>query len=155
MLTSKWLALVAFAALASCSGKVAPADLKVSDAWARATVPGQTGAAAYLTIANEGAGADTLLGVSTPIATAATLHSSSSEGGIMRMRLLANGLAIPAGATVMLQPGGNHAMLTGLSSPLAKGTHFPLTLKFQRSGDRNIMVKVLDPSTAGATMEGM
>jgi copper(I)-binding protein len=156
MPTFRSFAPAAALALASCSpGANAPAALKITDAWARATVPGQTSAAAYLTIANSGEGSDRLVGASTPVATRTTLHSSSSEGGVMRMRMLGDGIAIPAGATVKLQPGGSHAMLTGLSAPLAKGGSFPLTLEFEKSGDRQVTVRVLDPSTAGAAMEGM
>lgn len=151
------LAAAAIAALASCSGADdAPAEIQISEAWARATVPGQTGGAAYLTIANRGDGADRLVGVSTPAAAESSLHSSSNDGGVMRMRALADGLAIPAGATVRLQPGGNHIMLTGLSRPLAKGGSFPLTLRFERSGERQVKVSVVDPSAAGDhAMEGM
>jgi copper(I)-binding protein len=73
----------------------------------------------------------------------------------MRMRMLSDGLSVPAGATVKLQPSGNHAMLTGVSKPLAKGSSFPLNLRFERSGERQISVQVLDPSTPGVAMEGM
>ena len=150
------LAAAAALALASCSdGKTGPAAIQVRDAWARATVPGQSSAAAYLTISNTGAGGDRLVSVSTPIATSATLHSSTSEGGVMRMRMLPEGIAIPAGATVKLEPSGNHAMLTGLSAPISKGSSFPLSLRFERSGERQISVRVLDPSTGGGAMEGM
>jgi copper(I)-binding protein len=143
-------------ALASCSGGAnAPADIQVSDAWARATIAGQPSAAVYLTIVNAGRGDDRLVGVSTPIAKDATLHSSSSEGGIMRMRMLSDGIAVPAGATVKLQPSGNHAMLTGVSAPLAKGSNFPLSLRFERSGERKVDVRVLEPSASGHAMEGM
>jgi copper(I)-binding protein len=148
--------LVAAIALASCSrGVDAPADIKITDAWARGTVAGQSSAAAYLTMTNGGRGDDRLLGVSTPLAKEASLHSSSSEGGVMRMRMLPDGIAIPAGATVMLKPSGNHAMLTGLSAPLAKGSSFPLSLRFERSGTREVQVRVLDPTTSGVAMDGM
>ena len=149
-------ALFAAIALASCSGRTnAPADIRVADAWARATIAGQPSAAVYLTVTNAGRGDDRLLGVSSPAAKSATLHSSSSEGGVMRMRALRDGLAVPAGATVKLEPSGNHAMLTGLSAPLAPGTSFPLDLRFERSGERQVQVRVLDPATSGHTMEGM
>lgn len=150
------LAAVMALALASCSGsKSAPADIQVSDAWARATVAGQPGAAVYLTIVNHGQGDDRLVGASTPAATSATLHSNSSEGGVMRMRPIEDGIAVPGGATVKLQPSGNHAMLAGLSAPLAKGSSFPLTLDFERSGQRQVSVEVRDPSAASGGMEGM
>ena len=42
------------------------------------------------------------------------LHASESSGGISRMRAMGSGLAIPAGATVELKPGGSHVMITGL-----------------------------------------
>lgn len=142
-------------ALLSCSGgSSAPPQIQVSDVWARATVAGQSSAAVYLTITNSG-GDDRLTAVSTPVAKSADLHSSSSEGGVMRMRMLPDGIAVPAGATVKLEPSGNHAMLTGLSAPLAKGSSFPLSLTFERSGAREVDVRVLDPSTGGHAMEGM
>jgi copper(I)-binding protein len=149
-------ALVAAIGLAACSGgEGAPADVRVTDAWTRATVAGQSSAAVYLTIANSGRGSDRLLDVSTPIAKDASLHSSSSEGGVMRMRALRDGVPVPAGARVKLEPSGNHAMLTGLSAPLAKGSNFPLTLRFERSGKHEVQVQVLDPATSGHAMEGM
>jgi copper(I)-binding protein len=149
-------ALVAAIALASCSSREGgPVDVTVTDAWTRATVAGQPSAAVYLTITNAGRGDDRLLGVSAPIAKEASLHSTSGEGGVMRMRMLPDGIAVPAGATVKLQPSGNHAMLTGLSAPLAKGSSFPLGLSFERSGKREVQVRVLDPATSGHTMEGM
>lgn len=150
------LAAAATVMLASCSGgSSAPADLQVTDAWARATVAGQPSAAVYLTIANRGRGGDRLVSVATSIAQSATLHSSSSEGGVMRMRPLKDGVETPAGATVKLQPSGDHIMLTGLSAPLAKGSSFPLSLDFERSGQRQLSVEVRDPSTGGGAMEGM
>ena len=148
-------AATALLTLASCSARPdAQPNIAVTDAWARATVTGQSGSAAYMTIGNTGDGSDRLLSAGSPGA-AASLHSSSSEGGVMRMRALPDGLEIPAGAKVNLQPGGAHIMLTGLSAPLATGSQFPLTLKFERSGQRKISVRVVDPSAAGMAMNGM
>lgn len=150
------LTVAALIALAACSsGQDAPADIQISDAWARATVPGQSSAAAYLTIANSGQGADRLVAVASSIASEASLHSSSSEGGVMRMRKLDDGLAVPADATVKLAPSGNHVMLTGLARPLAQGSSFPLTLTFERSGERQVTVEVVDPAAAAGGMAGM
>lgn len=137
--------------LASCS---APPSIAVSDAWARATVAGQPSAAAYLTIANKGGESDRLVSVSST-AGEASLHSTSMDGGVMRMRAMTEGLDVPAGATVKLAPGGTHVMLAKLPAPLAKGSAFPLTLKFERSGDKSVSVRVLDPAAAGAGMENM
>lgn len=124
--------------IASCAP--ATSGIEVSDAWARATAPGQSSAAVYATIANHG-GADQLIGVSAEAGTA-TLHRSDHGGGIARMRPLA-ALAIPAGATVALAPGGPHVMLAGLAGPLESGGELTVTLRFAEAGPRTVKVAVV------------
>jgi copper(I)-binding protein len=123
--------IAAAAALAAPALAKAPA-LHVLG-WARATVPAQSGSAAYLFIHNAGSGADRLLSVTTPAAASASIHSTSMAGGIMRMRP-AGPQVIPAGGTLQMKPGGVHVMLMGLKAPLKAGTRLPLTLRFQRAG---------------------
>ncbi len=101
--------------------------------WARATVPGQTGSAAYLSIHNGQRTADRLLAVATPAAAKATIHTTSTAGGVVRMRA-AGPLPVGAGQMVEMKPGGMHVMLTGLKAPLRVGQQLPLTLRFQRGG---------------------
>jgi copper(I)-binding protein len=144
----KIFAIGAARALAACSGGTP--KIAVSDAWARATVPGQTSAAAYLQVANDGDGADTLAGVSAEVGDA-TIHSSSIYGGIMRMRSLAS-VAIPAHSVVRFQPSGNHIMITGVNKPLAAGSSFELKLHFKNSGDRAVAVEVRSATTSGMQM---
>jgi copper(I)-binding protein len=135
--------------LASCSSGEQPADIAVGQAWTRETVAGQTSAAAYFSITNRGGRSDRLVLVSSPLAKAASLHSSSSEGGVARMRPIADGLAIPAGGSAEFKPGGNHVMLTGLSQPLKAGTSSELRLRFERSGERRVELRVLDAAASG------
>jgi hypothetical protein len=126
---------------ASCAPKKSePPRISISGAWSRATVAGQSTAAAYLTIANNGDGDDRLLQVSSPVGQA-SLHSSSMDNGVMRMRPLAN-LDVPAHSAVELKPGGTHIMIMGVKQPLAAGSSFPLMLKFDRSGERTVTVAV-------------
>ena len=119
----KVLAIASLLLLASCGGSGAP-DIQVMDAWARETVAGQSGTAAYATITNRGSGGDRLLGVSAapPIA---------------------------AGSTVALKPGGAHIMISGLTAPLREGDDLKLTLRFERSGDRAVNFRVA--SATGTT----
>jgi copper(I)-binding protein len=131
--------------LAACSPNKAP-QISVGNGWARATVAGQGSAAAYLTIVNRGGNDDRLVSVSVPRSTMAMLHSSSMEGGVMRMRDLSDGLAIPADATVRLDPNGTHIMLNGLKSPLRAGEQFPATLRFAKAGAKDVVIKVKDAS---------
>ena len=133
---------------ASCSTSVAP-DIAVEAAWARASLPGQTSSAAYFTLTNKG-GEDELLSVASP-AGDASLHSTSMESGVMKMRPL-QGLMIRAGATVTLAPGGTHVMLMGLKHPLAAGSSIELDLKFRKSGERRVQAMV---KAAGSEGEGM
>ena len=133
--------------LASCGRGGAP-DIYVTDAWARETVSGQSGTAAYMTVENRGSGDDRLVEVTAPRPLAASLHETTTEGGVSSMRALENGLAIPAGATVALKPGGAHIMISGLTAPLREGDVLKMTLRFERSGDKAVDFKPA-PATAG------
>jgi copper(I)-binding protein len=134
----KTIAALGLLMLASCSASAPPA-ISIDDAWARATVPGQMSSAAYFTVRNTG-GADTLLSVSSPSANA-SMHSTSTDNGVMRMRPLAS-LEVPASATVALKPGGTHVMLTGLKAPLEAGSTIVLDLRFEKSGERQVTANV-------------
>ena len=108
-----------------------PAQLEVSNPWARATPGNAPNSAAYVTI--QSPTADRLVSTSTPVAKKAELHTMSMQGMVMKMRPL-SGLDIPAGKPVTLKPGGDHIMLLGLEHPLREGQSFPLTLDFEKAG---------------------
>jgi copper(I)-binding protein len=134
--------------LASCKPASAPPAVSVDGAWARATISGQSGSVAYFTIRNAG-GEDKLLTVSSS-GVDASLHSTSMDNGVMRMRPL-EALDIPANGTVELKPGGTHVMLMGLKQPLQAGSALELDLKFEKSGERKVTAEVR-PATMGAGM---
>jgi len=52
------------------------------------------------------------------------------------------GIAIPAGGTVVLEPGGYHIMLEGLVGDLAAGQVVQLTLTFEGAGVLNVPAEV-------------
>ena len=133
--------LLATLFLASCGQSGSP-DLRIADAWARETVAGQASTAAYLTISNQGAADDRLVSIVAPEPTKAAVHATDSAGGISRMRELGSGLAVPAGATVELKPGGTHVMITGLGAPLSRGEILKLRLSFEKSGEKAVDVTV-------------
>ncbi len=105
--------------------------LKVQNAWARATVQGQKATGVFMQITAPVAA--TLVGVSTPVAGLAEVHEMKMDGDVMRMRPLTQGLELPAGTTVQLQPGGYHLMLMDLKVPLQKDSTIPLTLRLKDS----------------------
>jgi periplasmic copper chaperone A len=105
--------------------------ISVSGAWSRAAMAGRTGVV-YLTITNTGA-ADSLTGVSSPVAATASVHETIDDHGVMKMRPVA-ALPVQSGKTVKLAPGGYHIMLETLKQPLQSGQTFPVTLTFANAG---------------------
>lgn len=129
-------------------------DLRISHAWSRPTPPGAPTAAGYLTIQDKGGVADRLTGGSSPDAAAVEVHQMSMTGGIMRMRPVEGGLAVPAGGTVTLAPGGYHLMLIGPKRPFKIGDRIPVTLAFARAGRVPIRL-VVEPPSGGMAMGSM
>lgn len=128
-LPSAWALLIAATlALASMTALAQTAPVKVEGAWARATVQGQKGTGAFMSLtAREGT---TLVGVSSPVAGVAEVHEMKMEGDIMKMRAVP-ALDLPAGKKVDLKPGGYHVMLMDLKAPLVKDSTVPVTLTFK------------------------
>ena len=127
----------------------AQTPIAVTRAWSRATMANGMGVA-YLTITASGA-ADALVGVSTPVASKADLHESFEEGGVMKMRPVAS-LAVTPGKPVVLQPGGYHIMLMGLTHALKEGDTFPLTLQFAKAGAITVTATVGKAGASGMSM---
>ena len=75
-------------------------------------------------ITNTGTTPDRLVGGATEVAKRFEIHEMSMDGGVMKMRELANGLEIPPGATVELKPGSYHLMMRTCraSSPRASAS---------------------------------
>lgn len=115
--------------------------VEVSDAWARATPPGAANGAVFFTLHNRGAEADRLRQVSSPASKVAELHTHVMDGGVARMRQVPE-IAVPAGGSTALKPGGLHVMLIGLQQPLRDGATIDLVLRFDRAGERKLRVPV-------------
>jgi len=138
LLRSLLLAWFSILILIACSHSQ-QAAVTISDAWSPVAPPGASVVAVYARIAV--AADDVLLGVSTSVADMAELHSTSEEGGMMRMRPVAR-LEIHGGNTVQLQPRGMHLMLTGMHQALSAGDAIPLTFKFEQAGDIAVTAQV-------------
>ena len=109
-------------------------DLRLKSPFARATLPNQPVAGAFLMITNTGAEDDVLVGVSSPVSERGEVHEMAMDGDTMTMRELADGLVIPAGETVELKPGGFHLMFMELKQPLVEGETVDVSLEFQKAG---------------------
>lgn len=127
------LALVAVATiLIACTGSTS-SGVTVADAWARPAIAGGE-TAAYFVVTNPGTADDALLSVSSPDAEMAGLHKTSTDASGMTGMAPVPEIAIPAGGSVTLAPGGFHVMLTALSRDLPAGNTLVLHLVFRNAG---------------------
>ena len=134
------ISLLAATLLTACNAE-APPLVTVSEAKVIAL---PTSAAVYFTLTNSG-GRDRLLSVETAGVGKASLHETSMDGDIMRMRAIDGGIEIPARGRVRLSANGRHVMIQDLARPLTAGSSIKLTLRFERQGMVAIAAPVSGP----------
>ena len=110
------------------------AAIEIDEPWARATTPGSTLAAGYMTLHNKSDDRDRLLSVSSPLARKVETHITLKDGNIMRMREV-SGYEVPGRGRVELKPGGAHLMFVDIKRPFKAGEKIPVTLRFEKAGD--------------------
>jgi len=123
-------------------GAITLGNLTLTGPFARATLPNAPVAGGFLTIANRGHQDDRLVAAASPAAGYMEVHEMAMEGDVMRMRELAGGLPIPAGATVELKPGGFHVMFMDLKQPLVEGATVEVTLTFEKAGSVTVPLAI-------------
>lgn len=125
--------------------------LEVGGPWSRPAAAKMNGAG-FLAITNRGKAADRLMAVESPTARKVELHRSLMTNGVASMQRQDAGIAVPAGKTVTLAPGGYHVMFVGLAKAQKTGDRVPATLVFQ-SGTRmkvEFEVRTAAPAAEGA-----
>ncbi|MFM1858879.1 MAG: hypothetical protein RL133_379 [Pseudomonadota bacterium] len=124
-------------------------DIMVVKPQAFATRDGQPNAAAFLEIHNQGKTADRLKAVKFPatIAGRGELHTMAHQDGKMVMREMKD-VALPAGGSIKMQPGGDHLMLIGLKRTLKAGEAIDATLVFEKAGEVKVSIPVVDRAAA-------
>jgi copper(I)-binding protein len=128
------LALALSFAQAAMAHEYKLGDLTIGHPWSRATLPGAKVAAGYLTVKNNGSTPDRLIAVSADISGKGEIHEMTVKDGVMNMRLLADGVEIPVGGEVKLEPGSYHLMFKELKAPAVEGVKFPGMLTFEEAG---------------------
>jgi copper(I)-binding protein len=143
-------AVAAFAlVLAACGG--ADAELTVEGAWVRSN-PNLIGAA-YLAITSPVADELVAASVDPSIAGSVEVHEVALDDGMMRMREV-TGIALPAGETVLLEPGGYHLMLLDMPAVLPVGTTVDITLTFASGTTRTVSAEVRESTVPEDHMHG-
>lgn len=118
-------------------------DVVAERSWARASVGTSRPSAAYLTLRNTGGEVATVTGIAASIAKLAEIHRTSvNDRGVSTMAP-AGEIIIAAGETVSLEPGGLHAMLMHLRTPMIKGESFLLTISFADGDKITVEVPIL------------
>ena len=108
--------------------------LMVKDVVIRATTPNAGVTAAYGIIHNHSEKDDRLVGASVSFAKKTEIHEMKLVGDVMKMREIAGGLIIPAGAIVTLAKGAEHVMIMGLSGPITMDDTYQITFEFEHAG---------------------
>jgi len=115
-------------------------DVKVTNAWTRATAPGQDTASVQLTITSRKDA--TLIGFASGSAQSGEIHTMVMENGMMKMRAI-DSLPLPAKTPVTLGEDGNHLMLIGLRKPLRVGHKLPFALTVKLADGHTKLLRLL------------
>lgn len=130
---------------ASLLAMSAQAQVSVKNAWVRATVPQQQATGAFMQL--QAAQDSKLVSASSPLTPHVEVHEMSMQGDVMKMRQVPN-IALPAGKTVELKPGGYHVMLLDLKQQVKEGASVPLTLVIEGKDGKRESVEVKAPVRA-------
>ncbi len=117
----------------------AAAQVVISKAWVRGTVPGQQATGAFMEISSTEP--VELVSIASPAAGLIEIHEMVHEGTVMKMRAVSK-LAVPAGRKIEMKPGGYHVMMMELARPLKKGDIVALKLTFRDKGAKPLTVDV-------------
>ncbi|MEM8599610.1 MAG: copper chaperone PCu(A)C [Bacteroidota bacterium] len=126
---------------------VEDAPLTVENAWARPAAAGGN-SALYVTLVG-GSAADTLVSAESAAVNVVEIHESfETETGTMGMRPV-EVLAVPAGETVALEPGGFHVMLIDATADLIVGERVAAVLTFSQTGPVSVMAQISETAPDG------
>lgn len=121
---------------------VSAGELELAAGFTKAMLPGQPVGGGFVTITNKGGEDDKLVSATSDKAGEVQLHEMAMEGDVMKMRQLNDGIAIPAGETVELKPGGLHLMFFKVSEPFKEGETVNVTLTFEKAGSVDVALPV-------------
>lgn len=162
------------ALLAACgSDDSANEGVAVSDPWTRITAPTATTGAVYMDLESADGDRLVSASVPSGVAGKVEVHETVTngesmdsgemgdamegdamegdpmEGGMegdamMGMREMKDGLELPAGEEVSLEPGSYHLMLLELQAPIVEGDTIPVTLMFEKAGEVQVDAEARD-----------
>ncbi|MEM9228994.1 MAG: copper chaperone PCu(A)C [Pseudomonadota bacterium] len=149
--TKHLLAMAAFlVSTAATAEPIALGDLTIDKPHSFSTTEGTKSGAGYMMITNTGSEDELLVSASSPLGMTELHKSETDANGVARMIEQEDGIPIPAGETVMLEPGGLHVMFMGLTAPLEEGEQHEVKLVFQNAGEIDLTFDIMDRGAAAA-----
>ncbi|MCB1886235.1 MAG: copper chaperone PCu(A)C [Rhodocyclaceae bacterium] len=144
--------IVVASCLSICAMGTAQADITVSDAWVRASLPQQRATGAFMTI-SAGAHGARLVGARSTVAAVTEVHEMKLVDNIARMGRV-EAVDVGPGQVVELKPGSYHIMLMELKQPVQVGDTVELELIFEQGGaTRSVPVTAVARPLTGAPMK--
>lgn len=126
------------------------ANIEIKDAYVRATPPGITNSAAFLSIMNNTKEDISLVKVTSNIAKNVEIHTHDMKDGVMKMYQVAK-VDVKANSKTLFKPGSYHVMLLGLHKPLKENQNVDFTFIF--SNDEKISITAPVKTVMGGMMK--
>lgn len=132
------VALTLFASAALADG------ITVTDPYARSSAMMASSGAAFMMLHNDTDQDDTLVAARADgVAERVELHTHiADDNGVMMMRQVEGGIAVPAHGEIALQRGGLHVMFLGLTEAFEQGDMLDVTLVFENAGEVPVQIPV-------------
>ncbi|GAA2837394.1 hypothetical protein FB468_1105 [Leucobacter komagatae] len=140
---------------ADASAEANGAVVTAKDTWVKATAadakPGEAMSGVFGTIENHGEKDLVITGLKSDVAGVTELHEVVDG----KMRKIEGDVTIPAGGSLVLEPGANHIMLMEIAQPLSPGDDVTVELTFNDGTTLEIVALVKDTSGANESYEDM
>jgi copper(I)-binding protein len=140
------LAASLFAACAAHAHDFKVGAITIDHPYAVPSAAGSTLGGVYVRALNNGGDApDRLLGALSPAAASVQIRRSAAPGDLAGA-VDAGPIELPPRSELPLRHDGSwHLVLVGLKQPLVDGQRFPVTLRFERAGEKQFTVSVQTP----------
>lgn len=102
----------------------------ITDPWIKAVTAEEGMTAVFGEVANDSGAEIVIVAAEYPDAETVELHEVVTEGADATMREIDGGFPVEAGGTRLLEPGGDHIMLMGLTADVEPGAEATVTVEF-------------------------
>ncbi|MCB0918534.1 MAG: copper chaperone PCu(A)C [Actinobacteria bacterium] len=125
----------------SASATETSQTLSVMDAWAKASDSGMS--AVFGTVTNETDADVQIVSASTSASGMTELHETVDVDGQSQMQQVSE-FTVPAGGSLTLEPGGDHIMIMGLTTPVKAGEEVTVTLNMSDGQSQEFTAQAKD-----------